>query len=240
MANSNTITFFTAPFVLSYPKRITPAKFKDKAGVEKGDPHYSFEGISEPASLKLWKQIDREAGTLKDDIDIERVLVALAKKAWPEINVKEAVASKELKWPFKSGTKLAEAKEGKADHYDGKKYWRAKAKDNIKGRVFVPNLYEGHPDGVILLDRGVPSFKEKIGDLFYAGAWCTAEVTAATGDTGGRYITLYLNAVVFEDHGERIQVYEGNIEKFRGVRGGSTDYDPTEGMDSGIDDELPS
>lgn len=233
------ITFFTAPFILSYPRLVAPAKFKDKNQVEKGDPLYSFEGIVDPATLKQWQQLDRDSGNVRDDVDVEKVLVALAKEVWPGIDVKTAVASKDLKWPFKSGDKLVEAKGDKVDHYKDKKYFRAKAKTLIKGNPFAPNLYVAHPDGLEAINRGHPNFDQLAGNKFYAGALCTAEVTAATGDTSGKYITFYFNSIIFEKDGERIGGSGSNIEKLRGVRGGQSSYDPTQGMDTDLDDEIP-
>ena len=237
MAKSNnpSVTVFTKPFIISYPELMAPKPFK-----EGGDPQYSFEALSEPDDLKVWEMLNRETGDVRED-SVEKVAVGLAKERWgDDFDVKAAVAHGGLHWPFKSGDKKAEEKGAKGEHYQGKKVWRAHAKNEINGRHNEPSLYEAASDGSITkLLRSTEDGKRRINDLFYGGAICTAELNVVAMETPqGKYITIYMNSVVFEKDGDRLGG-GSNIERHRGVHGGETNYDPTTNMSPDLDDEIP-
>lgn len=240
MANSDTVsaTYMTAEFVISYPKLLNPEAFLDENRQPKGLPVYSFEAISTPESLAEWKRDDRKTNDFVT-ANIEKECVRLAKEKFGEdFDVVQAVKLGALSWPFKSGDLKADEKGEKADHYRGKKYWRAKAMSEINGSPNSPALYFEN-NGLVQLHRGTLAGDRDIGNKFYGGAICTAEVTAVAGTSGpNKYVTLYVNSVVFERDGDRLGGGSG-MERFRGVRGGKTDYDPSEGMEAGLDDEIP-
>jgi hypothetical protein len=240
MANkTESITVITAPFILSYPKLSKPEPYMEN-GKPKGGPMYSFEGISALESLAEWRLSNKEIGTF-DTMNVEAALVSLAKEHFgADFNVKAAHDAKELSWPFKSGDKKADEKGEKAEHYRGKKFWRAKAMAEINGNPNSPNLYYAEGDDLVKIIRGTTVGEERIGQCFYGGAICTAELNAVAGETAqGKYVTFYVNAVVFEKDGDRLGS-GSSIERLRGVRGGQTDYDPTAGMgNDNLDDEIP-
>ncbi len=236
------VTLISQPFTLAWPEVLKPKAYQPKGATKpKGEPEFSFEGISELDNLTAWTIFDRESG---DDApgDVQRRLVKLAKEKWgKEFDVIAAVKSKELTWPFKSGDAKADAKAGKAEHYRGRKSWRAHAKPEINGRPNEPALFEMGSEGTIKLMRSTEAGKARINELFYSGAVCTAEVSAVAMTTPqGKFITLYFNSLLFEHDGERIGGLT-KIERMRGVQGGDTKYDPSEGMKGGdeLDDEIP-
>lgn len=238
--NNPSFTTVTQPFILSYPKLLKPEPYMEN-GKPKGDPQFSFEAISDVESLNSWNILDKA----KDEFvqsSVEKRCVALAREKFGnDFNVVEAVKHGGLSWPFKSGDKKADEKGAKADHYRGKKSWRAKALAEINGNANEPTLYATDSNGdLVKLLRGTEQGKQRINELFYGGAICTAELNAVAGETAqGKYVTFYLNCVVFEMDGERLGGGSA-IERLRGVSGGDTKYDPTEGMGSSdLDDEIP-
>lgn len=244
MANENpSVTLITQPFTLSFPEVLKPKAFQPPGATKpKGEPEFSFEGISEIESLAAWQILDKEKGDFFAG-DVQKRCVKLAKEKWgADFDVIGSVKSKDLAWPFKSGDAKAEAKPGKAEHYRGRKSWRAHAKALINDRVNEPALYEAAKDGsLIKLMRSTEAGRSRINELFYGGAVCTAELNAVAGTSGdNKYVTFYLTSLVFEADGERLGG-GSNMERLRGVKGGSSNYDPSEGMDGGddLDDEIP-
>ncbi len=233
------VTVITNPFILSYPTLLKAEPYKEK-GVAKGDPVFSFEAIADPESLKSWLILDRE----KDEFvpgSVEARLVALAKEKWgADYDVAGAVKHKGLSWPFKSGNIKADKGE-KFKHYRDKKFFRGKALAVINGVPNEPSLYFSDENNQLTkIIRSSEQGRQQIVDLFYGGAICTAEFNAVAGTTGdNKYVTFYINSVVFEENGERLGG-GSNIERLRGVRGGETPYDPTGGMKPDVtDDEIP-
>lgn len=239
MANKTTsVTFITAPFILSYPKLMKPEPYTEN-GKPKGEPQYSFEGISAIDSLENWLLVNRETGEF-DPINVEKRLVALAKEQWGnDFSVKDAVKHGGLSWPFKSGDKKADDKGEKGEHYRDKKFWRAKALAEINGNLNSPDLWVKTPKTVERVIRGTTQGDQLASQKFYGGAVCTAELNAVAGETAqGKYVTFYVNAVVFQEEGTRLGS-GSNIERMYGVKGGKSDYDPTKGLDNDLDDEIP-
>ena len=239
MANDNpSITVITEPFILSYPKLAKPEPYMEN-GKPKGDPAFSFEAISELGSLN-WRILNREDETWAHDSIEKRLVVLVRAKFGAEFDVREAVKHGGLSWPFKSGDKKADDKGAKAEHYRGKKFWRAKAIAMINGNSNEPTLYSANEDGTLTkIMRSTEAGKQRISELFYGGAMCTAELNAVAGETAqGKYATFYVNSVVFERDGDRLGG-GSNIERLRGVAGGETSYDPTAKMGETLEDEIP-
>jgi hypothetical protein len=258
-SNQQRASYITSEFILSYPKLDKPDYYHEMINgerVRKGDKlQYDMEALSTPESLKQWRLINKETYEASEEYhDIEKACVQMARAAFEEdlgedFSVAEVVKMGAMKWPFHSGDRKADAKAGKAEIYRGKKYWRAKAMAEIKGQVAAPRLLlapKPGETGLLELHRGTLQGDQAIAQHFYPGAFCTAEVTAQASDTGGnRYVTFYLNSIVFERHGERMSSGAGGgsaMERMRGVRGGTTDLDPTVGMEpagADLDDEVP-
>ncbi len=240
MSENPSVTVITEPFILSYPKLLEPVPYMEN-GKPTGEPMFSFEAISALDALAAWDILDKE----KDKLDkgkVEVRLVALAKEKWgDDFDVKAAVQEERLSWPFKPGNKKADEKGAKADHYRETKFWRAKALAEINGSPNEPSLYDGRGGELVKLLRSTKAGKQRINDLFYGGAICTAELNAVAGTSGkNKYVTFYVNSIVFERDGDRLGG-ASQIERLRGVKGGDTDYDPSKGMKGGDDltDEIP-
>lgn len=241
--NTNpSVTFITEPFILSYPKLLKAEPYIDPNTKQvKGDPVFSFEAISALSALAAWDILNKvEDEFAKGKVEVR--LVALAKEKWgADFDVKAAVQHGGLTWPFKSGNAKADEKGAKAEHYRGTKFWRAKALAEINGSPNEPSLYDGSGGELIKLMRSTEAGKQRINELFYGGAICTAELNAVAGVTGeNKYVTFYVNSVVFERDGDRLGG-GSRIEKMRGVKGGESPVDPSEGMQNKdtLEDEIP-
>ncbi len=243
MSSSNpSVTVITEPFILSYPKLLKAEPFIDPVTKKpKGDPVYSFEAISALDTLAAWDILDKD----KDDFTKGRIevrLVALAKEKWgDDFDVKAVVAAGGLSWPFKLGNAKADEKGAKADHYRDTKFWRGKALAEINGSPNEPSLYDGSGGELVKLMRSTEAGKQRISELFYGGAICTAELAAVAGTLGtNKYITFYVNSIVFERDGDRLGG-GSRIERQRGVKGGTSSVDPSKGMDKAddLDDDIP-
>jgi hypothetical protein len=246
------VILLTDKFILSYPKLDVPKPyFNQETQQEQGDPVYSFEAISSLDSLDNWGILEKGASEIVHG-NVEKRLVLLAKEAWGDgFNCAESVKHGGLKWPFKYGDAQADAKGEKAAHYRGKKFWRAKALAEIKGSPNEPSLYEASKDGSLIpILKSTETGRRRINDLFYGGAICTAELNCVpyeigktVEDPGKKYMTFYVNSVVFEENGERLGG-GNNMERMRGIHGGKSQTDPTAGMSTDLpedvgDDEIP-
>ncbi len=241
--NSNpSVTFITQHFILSYPKLLKAEPYIDPITKQaKGDPVFSFEAIAALDTLTAWDILDKDADAFtKGKVEVR--LVALAKEKWgDDFDVRAAVLHGGLTWPFKSGNAKADEKGSKSDHYRDTKYFRAKALAEIKGSPNEPSLYDGSGGELIKLMRSTEAGKQRINELFYGGAICTAELNAVAGVTGeSKYVTFYVNSVVFERDGDRLGG-GSRIEQMRGVKGGQSSVDPSEGMTNAedLDEEIP-
>lgn len=229
------VTFLTEPFILSYPTLLKAEPYMEN-GKPKGDPVFSFEGITKLDDLEKWRELDRKTDKFfRSKIEVR--LVALAREKWgDEFDVVAAVKHGGLSWPFKKGDAKADEKGPKADHYRGKKFFRGKAFEKNP-----PALYE-KVEGVhapVRLTLSSEDGRTRANELFYGGAFCFADVTAVAGTTGdNKYVTFYFNGLVFIEHGDRLGG-GSNIEREYGTEGGESATDPTQGMKKDLDDEIP-
>ncbi len=234
------VTVITEPFILSYPKLMKAEPFMEN-GKPKGDPKFQFEAISALDALAAWDIYSKDSDDpTKGKIEVR--LVKLAKEKWgDDFDVAAAVKHGGLAWPFKSGNAKADEKGAKAEHYRDTKFWRGNAAAEINGSPNEPSLYDGSNGDLIKLMRSTEAGKQRISELFYAGAICTAELNAVAGVAGdNKYVTFYIQSVVFERNGERLGT-GSRMERARGVKGGESPVDPSEGMDNNevLDDEIP-
>lgn len=234
MANDNpSRTVLSSTFILSFPNLLTPKQYQGK-----GDPFFSMEMIFDTPDLEKFRLWNDESGTF-EEIDIKRLLVELAKEKWPDINVKEAVVHGGLFWPVKNGDKHADGREAKGkknnDHYRGMSIINAKSSAD-----YPPRLY--YMDGKLRrqVDRVTDAGKQVVSQKFYGGAKCFAELNVVAQETPqGKYLSFYVNAVRFVKDGERLGGMSA-MDRFDGIHGGESDYDPTDGMSDEIDDdEIP-
>lgn len=237
MANASRV-LLTPVFRMSFPNLWEPRPFM-KNGKPRGEPNYNLQMMFEPADLLKFKLYDESTGNLVDS-DIARVLVDIAKEKWPDINVKEAVAAKDLKWPIKSGDdihakKSAAGKKG-TEFYQGLKIISAKSASD-----YPPMLSYKEKGEIKRIARGTDSGAALAKNFFSGGNYAFAELNVKASemkdddDDVKKYLSFYVNSVRFVKEGERIGGGGGLMDRFEGVNGGETDYDPTKDMD----DEIP-
>lgn len=240
MAKSkNTVLFRTPPFRMSYATLLKPRAFMEN-GVAKGDPTYSVEMLFDPADLDMFELKENDEWVVKP---ILNRLVAMCKAEWGEdFDIKAACEHGGMKWPVSDGTaksKLGKEKGKKWDAYDGKKIIRTKANEN-----YPPQLFHGHGGEIKELRRDIEADLAKAGQLFVSGYYAKANGNIVPLQVDGKkYLTFYINAVMFYKEGERIGGMSGE-DRFGGIDGGQQDYDPTGGGDAGagggnVDDEIP-
>ena len=219
----------TSPFIMSFPVLFDPKQYKGK-----GDPKFSLSMLFDPDDLKNFQVVNDDTGQLQTK-SFNEIAAAIAKAEWGEdFNPAEAVKNNEMVWPVKKGSIIADKKGEAYEIYRGKMLVTANSSaDNIPSLV-----YTDENGKIVQLDRTVPSMMQKAKTIFYAGAVCRAELNMKATISGDKkYISRYLNSVLFVKDGTRL----GNggqtaFERFGGIDGGTSDIDPT----AGLDNEIPT
>jgi len=201
-----------------------------KTGV-KGEPQFSVEMLLQPDDLAAFAV---RRGDAWEDINVRNAMGEVAKNAWPDLNIKEAVKHGGLGWPLKNGDAKKAAREAngkKGDAYAGTFVLPVKSKQELP-----PQLYVVDNGKIVELDRYVDKDMSKIKQLFASGNFAKANVNVRAVETHqGKYITFYVNAVIFVEQGDRIGGMTAE-DRFGGIEGGMADVDPTAGVD--LDDEI--
>jgi len=229
MADKEPVILITSEFRMSYPESlIHPRQYNGK-----GPYRYSVEMLYEPDALLQFKRPNSDTGEF-EDVDIKKVIAEVAKAQWPGINIKEAVANGEMRWPIIKGDKKAEKREAKgkkSDYYKGMEVITAKT-----GSEFPPRLYYVEGGKVKQITRGMESEEAKAKQMFSGGNYGYAEVNIKAMEVDDKkHVTFYVNSVRYTREGERIGGMS-MMDRFEGVQGGVSDHDPTEGAD---DDDIP-
>jgi hypothetical protein len=216
---------------MSYPNLLNPKKYKDPNTGKEGAPMYNFEMIMTPEDVENFEVL-KESGEW-DQINVSHAMAEVARKTWPDIDLKEEVKYRSLRWPLKDGNQKKaerEAKGKKGDVYEGMKIIPVKASEK-----WPPQLYVVENGKFRELSRSDDADRKTIDDLFVAGYYVRANVNVTTAFLNEiKYVTFWVNAVVFIRKGDRIGGMTAE-QRFGGVEGGESDYDPTEGLD----DEIP-
>lgn len=229
----------TPEFRLCYPKLDVAVAYKDPAKPNAvGVPVYSTECIFKPDMLA--KFLEDQNGELVD-VNLAHILVAVAKEEWPDINVKEAAAAGELRWPIIDGDGLAESKEKKAaaakkvgnfEHYKGMKIIKASA-----GQDYPPLLSVMNGGKAQMLNRALDVDVAKAKQAFKGGSFAIAEIVVkATAVANVKWLKFYVNSVRLMRVGEPIGGGGGGLmSRFDGIQGGKSEHNPM----AGLDDEIP-
>ena len=212
----------TPVFRMSYPNLVDPKPYQDPKTGKKGDPTYNVEALIKPDDIAKFQVLRDDTW---EEVDVKQAMAEVAKTEWTDINLKEAVAQKALGWPLKDGEKKKaerEAKGKKGDVYEGVKVLPLKA-----SKDYPPQLYVVEGGKFRELSRANEADKAKAEQLFVGGYYAKGNVNLKAVETPqGRYVTFYLNAIVFIREGERIGGMSAE-ERFGGIEGGESDYDPT-------------
>lgn len=225
----------TPRFRGSYPALVTAKPYTD-AGGKKGDPRYNIDMIFDPADIAKFRSEDG-AGNLVE-VDLAKLAVQAAKERWPELAADPALLKSELmaNWPLIKGDTLAQKREAKkkdGEAFKGKIIIRAKSYENVPPILSYKKLPSD--EKATVLQRSSDVDMKKANDLFVGGNYFGAELTMKPTEVSGKkYITFYINAVRFLAEGEKFGG-KGMMDRFDGVYGGTSDHNPTEGMD----DEIP-
>jgi hypothetical protein len=231
-------------FRMSFPNLIEPRAYTDPKTKKKSAPEYSVQMIIEPKGLDHFQMLNPETDEWEKEVNIKKVIRAVADAAWGDnenYDFETFIKTEALKVPLVNGDKVAKERESrnkKGDLYAGNFVLRGHA-----SAKFRPALYtvdggsyreldmEKDDEGVYLNSVDVALAKK----LFYAGAYGRANLTCKGVESSfGKFVTVYLNGVLFHRDGKRIGGASGE-DRFGGIEGGVGDYDPT----SELDDEIP-
>lgn len=231
----NNISLITPEFRLSFVNLVVPKPYMEN-GKPRGEPYFSLEMLFDPEDMKSFKRWDEDAQALVD-VDVTRICVEAAKIAWPGINVQEEFKVGK-NWPIHDGDTHADQKEaaGKknVDHYRGIKMIKAKTSQEIPPRLYI--MENGKRTQ---LAQTIEVDANRAKQLFAGGNYAYAELSCAGVVSGNnKYITFYVNSVVFTREGDRLGG-SSLMDRFEGYKSQTTDYDPTDGMDGDLDDEIP-
>lgn len=238
MANSRVV--LTPEFRMVWPNFVTATEYKEK-GKGTGRFSYSGEGLFTEESLKKFRVL-RDGNLV--EVDVSMLLRELAIEKWPELAAQGALAAAfagplAKGWPLKRGDARAEelAKAGKSgEHYKGHRYMNIKS--NVTDKVQPPALSIVNPDGKTFrsLQRMLPSDMEIAKMAFVGGNYAVAELNIAASEVGGlKYLTPYINSVRFTREGAKFGGQGGQLmSRFQGIKGGTQDHDPTDGLDAEI------
>lgn len=204
----------TVPLTLTFPNLDEARAVKNKAGKASGDPKFSVNLEGEPTHADI------------EALKAEAVKVARAK--WPGVDVKT------LKFPFTSGTALADKAKAKG-----------KDREFSRGMIVLTARSKYQPRlSVIKAGCAVDidgDDKSQVKKLFYSGCQVLAQVNFqaydAVNDDGKDGVTAYINMVLSLNKGTRLTGGASAAEVFKSYIGTSTDEDPTAG--DGLDDEIP-
>jgi hypothetical protein len=222
---------------MSYANLITPKRAKNKQGKDTGDPKYGLQCLFKVEDMDKFMTVNENDELVP--VSLDAVCKELAKTKWPgqslgDIFPKDRTGSPKG-WPIKSGDKLAEArntkKKGSGDAYIGMKFISAKSNQEYRPRLMV----RGEDGKLLSLDMDKDDegkWKNKTDaalaeKLFRSGSYAKAEITVKAVELEDNFITCYLNKIQFVKEGPRLGGGGGLMERFDGIDGGESDYDPT-------------
>lgn len=210
----------TKPVILAHPNLITARPFKDANGKEKGDPKYGCNFVLSPDH--------------PDFAGLKAKAVQVARAKWPDRDLKE------LRFPFKDGSKEADKRKArKGDKYTGDAEYQ-------RGQIVLPARSNYEP-ALAVIDGNPPRFVDLEGAArvanekkFYFGCEVLAQVNFVaynkTSDDTKDGVTAYLNQVVSLNRGKRLTSAQSAAETFKGYAGTVSAVDPTAGAE--LDDDI--
>lgn len=254
------ISVVTPVVRLTYSRNlIVPAAYKEN-GVEKGPPKHSCELSFAKDALSTFQYIDDEGAFQTASLNSLCLRAAMAKFQMSQDDLLAAIKHGGIRWPVKDGDKQNERRVNKnqqpREHYAGTYFINPKsnATDQEGNKQPPPTLFkpvrgeDGKPTGK-RLDLDDENDRKDAEGLFLPGNFVKGRVSLVAGGTeeaNNRYITMYLNSLIFVRTGPRIQYGMSAEATFGGIDGGEFEIDPTEGMEldtSGVGaekfDEIP-
>jgi hypothetical protein len=242
MAKNPSRALVTPEFRMSYAHLVVAHPYMEN-GKPTGKESYQVEAILDEEALTQFKVFDEASGKYID-VNLPQLLVQLCNEAWPGVNVKEAFESQKDKfgnggkgWPIKRGDVIKaqrEAKGKKGDQYEGKRVMSLTS--NKVDTIQPPTLsMVTGPKTFKTLDRTLDGDIAKAKSIFVGGnyAFATIGISAMTV-AGVKYLKPYLNSIRYTRPGKPLGG-QSEMDRFDGYSGGSSDHNPTAGMD----DEIP-
>jgi len=229
------IQLITPEFRMSFATLVEPRRYKQN-GKESGEPFYSLEMLIDPEDMTKFKRWDEDSQSLID-VDLSKVCVEVAKNKFPGINMKDEFKVG-VNWPIHDGDAHADKRDSSGkknnDHYRGTKLIKAKTNADIPPRLYIRENGKN-----VQLAQAIESQAARAKQLFTGGNYAYAEISVAGTESAGRkYVSFYINSVVFTRKGERIGG-SSLMDRFTGYKSQTTDYDPTEGLADLMDDDAP-
>lgn len=232
MSKNNTSLLLRTPeFRMSYVTLIDPERFKNpNTGQEAGEPKFSLEMLFKPEDLDNFQVKTDDGGW--EQINVRNAMAQVAKAKWPELNLKEAVKAKDLSWPLVDGEVKKTKREAKGKN--GDVYTGMQVIPCTGSQKYPPQLYIIDGGKYRELNRAKDEDRATIDSVFVPGYYASANVNVKATEFNGKFITFYVNSVLFRREGERIGGMSAT-DRFGGIDGGQSSYDPTDGLD----DEIP-
>ena len=229
-ASKNSRTIVVPAFRLYWPRLIEAEAYKGGTGAKK----FSMGMIFEPDALKKVFVLDDSKDGMSQT-DLNQLLAQIAKAEWPGIDLKADLGRN---WPVIPGETEAaklEAKKKNGEYLKGKKLVRASGSEKFPPDLCIYNG-EGKNRVKVKLSRKIEDERDQAEALFVGGNYARAALKIVPQEVNGnKFLSIYINEVIFSKVGERIGGMSA-IDKFDGIHGGQSDYDPTAGMDDG---EIP-
>jgi hypothetical protein len=223
----------TPPFRMSYAHLITPRPYME-GGKPKGAPTYNVEMLVPDDDMGKFKLLTDDGW---QETDLAALLVQMARDEWgQDFSVKDNVKFGGMKWPLMNGTKKAD--EGVEEKKD-KEAYRGMTAIRIKSHEkFPPSLTIVRGGKLVTLDRNDDEDLALAKKLFASGSYAQANINIVPHDVDGKkYLTFYCNTIRMYKEGPKLGGMS-DADRFDGIEGGTTDYDPTGGS-TDLDDEIP-
>lgn len=216
------------PTMLTFPN-LMEAKAVMKNGKPTGEPKFSSNFEFEPTAADLSA--------------LKAKALEVAKAKWPGRQFGKEAAKVDdngnakmptFMFPFSSGTELADKAKGKGKD---REFSRGKAVLTARSK-YEPRLsvIEG---GKLVEKEG--DARKAAARMFYSGCLCLAQFNFVAYDGVGQNpdgVTAYLNMVCSLNKGDRLTGGASAAEVFKGYVGTTSAEDPTQGMQSALDDEI--
>lgn len=230
-----TITFQTG-YIGTY-LNIMEAKAFARKGQPLGDPKFSASFVIDPKSADFETLKAAVVNLLKENLPGKKLV------AGRRMTQEEADAGAvEVNLPWRRGEdevkRLTEKGGEFKDIYTGNMIVKASS----KYRPLLDAIEKSAPNGILSFSTD-EIIKAQGSKYFYSGAYFLPtfglNFYAAKGrDPGG--VSLYLNAMLFTKHGERLGGRKHNpAEAYKGYLGKISQEDPTAGAADVLDDEIP-
>jgi hypothetical protein len=240
---------FTDAYRGTYINIIEAKAFKKK-GQDKGDPKFGGSFIIEPKYVeKDGKQVIDPASDF-GRLQIEVVRMLKAKHPGKKLVIGRRMTQEELdsgnavevKVPWAKGETLYAKQEDASKKAEMAKTYAGKfvLKGSSKYRPAIDALEPGTGKLLAFTNSDESVIKTQAAKFFYSGAWFlpTFSLNYYDGDEGKPGgVSLYLNALLFCKHGERLGGRQHNpAEAYKGYIGKISQEDPTAGAEV---EELP-